>query len=254
MTLPVGEGENRVELDAMLIKPPGFDPGRKYPVITHIYGGPQTPRVRDRFGGQNGLWHQYLAQQGFVVFVVDNRSSSYHSARQSWPIYRNMAAGELQDLEDAIGWLGSHPWVDTSRIGLWGWSYGGYMTAYALTHSDLFAAGIAGAPVTDWRNYDAIYTERYMDTPQANPEGYESSSVLNAAADLHGALLLIHGTIDDNVHISNTYQLVNALQQAGKPFEMMVYPGNRHGVRNPPQRLHLYRLMTDFFRENLLDN
>jgi dipeptidyl-peptidase-4 len=219
--------------------------------VVHVYAGPQAPRVRNRFGGQLWLWHQYLAQQGFVVFIVDNRASSYRSVRQAWPVYRDMARGELADIETAVAWLKTHPWVDGKRIGLWGWSYGGYMTAYALTHSKTFAAGIAGAPVTDWRNYDAIYTERYMDTPQANPEGYDASSVLTAASDLHGRLMLIHGAIDDNVHMSNTMQLVQALQQAGKQFELMIYPDSRHGVRDPAKQLHMYQMMTDFFSRQL---
>ena len=252
LKIPIGEEESKGHLDAMLIKPTNFDPNQKYPVVVHVYGGPQAPRVRNRFGGQTYLWHQYLAQQGFVVFVVDNRSCSYASAEQVWPIYRDLARRELADLEWATHWLiSNHPWVDSKRLGLWGWSYGGYMTAYALTHSQLFQCGIAGAPVTDWRNYDAIYTERYMDTPQANPKGYEDSSLLPVAKDLHGNLLLIHGTIDDNVHISNTFQFAEALQKAGKQFELMVYPKNRHSVRDPEQRLHLYQLMTNFLERNL---
>jgi dipeptidyl-peptidase-4 len=162
-----------------------------------------------------------------------------------------MGRVELNDLEDAAAWVGQQPWADPQRMGVWGWSYGGYFTAYALTHCDKFKAGIAGAPVTDWHNYDAIYTERYMDLPQRNPEGYKSSSTVTAAANLHGRLLLIHGERDDNVHISNTLQLAYALQQAGKPFDMMIYPKNRHGVVEPAQRFHLYRTMTDFLERHL---
>jgi dipeptidyl aminopeptidase/acylaminoacyl peptidase len=252
LQIPVGEEDVQASLDAMLIRPADFRADRRYPVVVHIYGGPQAPRVRNRFGGQSYLWHQYLAQQGFVVFVVDNRSSSYRSADQVWPIYRDLARRELADIEWAVNWLiEQNSWVDAERIGIWGWSYGGYMTSYALTHSRRFRCGIAGAPVTDWKNYDAIYTERYMDTPQANPQGYTDSSVVQAADRLHGELLLVHGTIDDNVHISNTLQLARALQKAGKQFRMMVYPENRHAVRNPDQRSHLFRLMTDFLTEHL---
>ena len=250
--IPIGEEDEQHQLDVLMIRPIDFDASRKYPVVVHVYGGPQTPRVVDRFGGQNYLWHQYLAQQGFVVLIVDNRSCSYRSAKQAWPVYRDLARRELADVEWAVNWLKtSHAWVDEDRIGLWGWSYGGYMTAYALTHSKLFRCGIAGAPVTDWKNYDAIYTERYMDTPQANEKGYQDSSVITSAPNLHGELLLIHGTIDDNVHISNTIQFASALQKAGKQFELMVYPGNRHAVSDPAQRLHLYRLMTGFLTRNL---
>ncbi|MFQ5747824.1 MAG: alpha/beta hydrolase family protein, partial [Planctomycetota bacterium] len=140
---------------------------------------------------------------------------------------------------------------DPSRIGIWGWSYGGFMTTYALTHSDRFRMGIAGGPVTDWHNYDTIYTERYMDTPEHNKEGYEASSVVRAAANLHGALLLIHGTMDENVHMANTLQLAEALEKAEKPFDLMLYPRNRHGIVQPAQREHLYRTMTRFILEHL---
>lgn len=252
LEIPIGEEDEQGLLDAMLIKPVNYDADKAYPVVVHIYGGPQAPRVRDRFGGQTYLWHQYLAQQGFLVFIVDNRACSYRSAKQVWPIYRDMARRELADLEWAVGWLKQNYKVDADRVGLWGWSYGGYMTAYALTHSKTFHCGISGAPVTDWKNYDAIYTERYMDTPQANEQGYSESSVLSVAKSLHGELLLIHGTIDDNVHISNTMQFVKALQNAGKQFELMVYPENRHSVRDPEQRLHLYQLMTDFLIRHLM--
>ena len=154
-------------------------------------------------------------------------------------------------MEDAVRWVGAQEWADASRIGLWGWSYGGYFTSYAMTHSQLFRAGIAGAPVTDWRNYDAIYTERYMDLPATNPAGYESSSVVQAANALHGRLLIVHGERDDNVHMSNTLQLVHALQESGKQFDLMIYPKNRHGITDAQQRFHLYRMMTDFLHQRL---
>ena len=250
--IPIGESEESTVLDAMLFKPVDFDESKKYPTVVHIYGGPQAPRVRDRFADQSYLWHQMLAQQGYVVMVVDNRSCSYRSAKQAWPIYGDMARRELADIEWAVGWMKqNHNWFDSERVGLWGWSYGGYMTAYALSHSKTFKCGIVGAPVTDWRNYDAIYTERYMKTPQDNRDGYDQSSILNVAENMHGEMLLIHGTIDDNVHMSNSMQLISALQKAGKQFEFMAYPSSRHSVRDPQQRLHLYQLMTDFFKRKL---
>jgi dipeptidyl-peptidase-4 len=147
--------------------------------------------------------------------------------------------------------LKRQPWVDPERIGIWGWSYGGFMAAYALTHSTSFKIGIAGAPVTDWRLYDTIYTERYMQRPQNNEEGYDETSVVKAAEDLHGKLLLVHGTMDDNVHLQNTVQLVYELQKAGKDFELMIYPKSRHGVRERELVYHLQKLMTDFVLENL---
>lgn len=243
---------NDQPLDAMLIKPPNFDPEKKYPVLVHIYAGPQAPRVMNRFGGQWYLWHQMLAQQGYVVWMCDNQSASYRSVKNAWPIHRNMAQNELADIERGVEWLKQQSWVDQERIGIWGWSYGGYMTAYALTRSQSFKMGISGAPVTDWKNYDSVYTERYMGTPQNNPEGYKSTSVLyNNAENLHGKLLLIHGTIDDNVHLNNTIQFVKELQYAGKQFELMLYPSNRHSVRDKKQSAHLRKLMTDFVLDNL---
>ncbi len=243
---------NEQPMDAMLIKPPDFDPSKKYPVLIHIYAGPQAPRVRNRFGGEWYLWHQMLAQQGYVIWMCDNQSASFRSIKNVWPVHRNFAHNELADIEKGIDWLKAQSWVDADRIGIWGWSYGGYMTAYALTHSKSFKLGISGAPVTDWKNYDAIYTERYMGLPQDNPEGYEATTVLNdKAQNLHGKLLLIHGTIDDNVHLNNTIQFVKELQYAGKQFDLMLYPSNRHSVKDKKQVAHLRRLMTEFVLKNL---
>ena len=238
-------------MDAMLITPPDFDPAKKYPVLVHIYAGPQAPRVRNRFGGAWYLWHQMLAQQGYVIWMCDNRSASYRSSKHVWPIHRNLAENELKDIEIGVDWLKRQPWVDPDRIGIWGWSYGGYMTAYAMTHSDNFKMGISGAPVTDWRNYDSIYTERLMGLPQDNQAGYEKTSVVKAANNLHGKLLLIHGSVDENVHMSNSLQLAKELQESGKQFELMIYPDTRHSVRDPEQLTHLHELMMDFVKENL---
>lgn len=240
-------------LEAMMITPPDFDPGggRKYPVLCYVYSGPQNAVVRDRWGGPNYLWHQMLAQRGYVIWLCDNRSASARGVRHAWPIHRRLGELELADIEDGVTWVKKQAWADSERIGIWGWSYGGYMTAYALTHSTSFKVGISGAPVTDWRNYDAIYTERYMGLPQDNPEGYKASSVIEAASRLHGKLLLVHGTTDDNVHVSNSLQLAYELQKAGKPFQMMVYPRNRHAITQPQQARHLRELMTRFVLENL---
>ena len=246
--VPTADGD---ELDAMIIKPIGFDPNKKYPVLVHVYSGPQSPTVRNAWRGNRNLWHQMLAQRGYVIWMCDNRSATYRAGKNAWPIHEDLGNKELADIEQGLAWLKEHPWIDGDRIGIWGWSYGGYMTAYALTHSHSFRAGISGAPVTDWRNYDAIYTERYMGLPQTNEKGYDTSSVVKAAENLHGKLLLIHGTQDDNVHIGNTYQLVYALQNADKQFDLMVYPKNRHGVRRQAQELHMYKMMTRFLLENL---
>jgi len=224
---------------------------KKLPVVFHVYGGPQAPTVKNAWAGASYWWHQMLCQQGFAVVLCDNRSARGRGIKDTWTIRGDLGRIELRDLEDAVKWVSAQPWADGERIGLWGWSYGGYFTSYALTHSKLFRAGIAGAPVTDWRNYDAIYTERYMDLPKDNYEGYKSSSVVEAAGDLSGRLLLIHGERDDNVHMSNTLQFADALQNAGKQFDLMVYPKNRHGIVDPQQRAHMQRLMTDFFIRNL---
>ena len=238
-------------LDGMLIKPANYSPQKKYPVLIYVYSGPQAPVVRDRWSGSTYLWHQMLAQQGYCIWMCDNRSATHRGAKYAWPIHKSMGKQELADIEDGIGWLVNKGIADPKRIGIWGWSYGGYMTSYALTHSKLFKMGIAGAPVTDWRNYDAVYTERYMGLPQSNKKGYQESSVVAAAKSLHGRLLLIHGTKDDNVHIGNTMQLANALQNAGKRFDLMIYPKNRHSIAQPRQARHLRELMTRFIHDNL---
>jgi dipeptidyl-peptidase-4 len=240
-----------VEMDAMMIKPPDFDPSKRYPVMSYTYSGPHAPQVRDGWGGSTYLWHQMLAQKGYIIWVCDNRTASGAGIETTWQVYRNFGELELRDLEDGIAWLKSQPYVDGSRIGIWGWSYGGYMTSYALTHSKSFRIGIAGGSVTDWRLYDTIYTERYMGTPQNNPEGYRKSSPLHFAKDLSGKILLIHGMIDDNVHMQNTIQFAYELQKAGKPFQLMLYPKSRHGVSDPLLLKHMRMTMTEFILANL---
>ena len=238
-------------MEAMMIKPPDFDRSKKYPVMSFTYGGPHAPQVRNAWGSATYMWHQLLAQKGYIVWVCDNRTASGKGLESTWPVYRNFGELELRDIEDGLTWLKSQPYIDGSRIGIWGWSYGGFMTSYALTHSQSFKIGIAGGSVTDWRDYDSIYTERYMGTPQNNPEGYKKSSPLHAAKDLHGKLLLIHGAIDDNVHMQNTMQFVYELQKAGKQFDLMLYPKQRHGVSDPLQLKHMRQMMTDFILKNL---
>lgn len=238
-------------LEAMLFKPPGFDPSRRYPVMCYAYGGPHAPQVLDRYFNRHRMFHHALQQRGYLVWICDNRSASGKGLASQREIHRNLGEAELRDQLLGLDWLVGRRYVDESRIGLWGWSYGGFLTAYALTRSARFKMGIVGAPVTDWRFYDSIYTERYMDTPQANPEGYARSSILPRAKDLHGQMLLIHGTIDENVHLQNSFQFVEALQRAGKRFDLMVYPGNRHSVRDPAQQEHLYGLMADYVFEHL---
>lgn len=238
VSVPMPDG---FELNGTLVYPPDFDPKKKYPVWIFTYAGPHTPTVREGWGGGRIL-DQSLATSGIVVFRVDPRSASGKSAVSAWTCYKQLGVQELKDLEEAVAWLCENPWADASRVGISGHSYGGFMAAYALTHSKTFAAGIASGPVTDWRLYDTIYTERYMLTPKENPEGYDKTSAVKAAKNLRGRLLIIHGMMDDNVHMQNSVQLIDALQSAGKPFEMMFYPRSRHGIASP----HYLKLQIDF--------
>jgi dipeptidyl-peptidase-4 len=233
-------------MDAMLIKPPDFNPARMYPVYQFTYAGPTAAEARNRWGGSQFMFHQLLAQQGVIVWILDNRSASGKGAEAQWPVYGRLGEMELQDLEDGIAWLKQQPYIDPSRLLISGWSYGGFMAAYALTHSTSWSAGIAGAPVTDWRDYDTIYTERYMKTPQNNPDGYRRTAPRFAANRLSGRLLLLHGTIDDNVHMQNAIQFAYELQRAGKPFEMMLYPAQRHSFTDARLNAHSRQLMFDF--------
>ena len=238
-------------MEAMLIKPPGFDPARRYPVYQDTYGGPGMPQAVNQWTGPDHLFLQLLAQQGIVVWVCDNRSASGKGLESQWPVHGRLGELELADIEDGLTWLKRQGWVDPDRVAIGGFSFGGTVAAYALTHSTSFAAGIIGAPVTDWRLYDSVYTERYMGTPQRNPDAYDRTSVVRAADRLHGRALLIHGVTDDNVHLQNTTQFVAALQRAGKSFEMMLYPASRHGVTAPDQHRHYRQMTYDFLMRTL---
>ena len=239
------------EMEAMMIKPPDFNPKKKYPVLSYTYSGPHAPSVADRWGGTRYIWHQMMAQKGYIIWICDNRGASGKGEESVWPSYKNFMVLELRDLEDGVNYLKSLPYVDDNRIGIWGWSFGGMMTSYALTHSNVFKMGIAGGTVGDWRLYDSIYTERYMLQPKNNPEGFNSTSVIKAAGNLNGKLLLIHGGMDDNVHMQNTMQLAYEFQKAGRQFDMMIYPTQRHGLSNPAQVKHWYQMMTDYVLKNL---
>ena len=239
-------------MEAMLLKPIDFDPARKYPVMQFTYGGPGAAMVRNGWLGQQGMYFQMLAQHGIVVWVCDNRLASGKGAQSQWPSYKNFGELELRDVEDGLAYLKQQPWVDAARIGIDGWSFGGFMVTYALTHSTSFAMGIGGGNVTDWRLYDSIYTERFMLMPQNNPEGYARSSALNAAKNLHGRILLIHGVMDENVHAQNTLKFAYELQKAGKQFELMMYEKSRHGVTDPALVKHMRQMMFDFTAENLV--
>ena len=232
-----------------VIKPRGFDPARKYPAIVMVYGGPHAQTVRDTWAGAN--WEQALAQRGYVIWRMDNRGSNFRGHAFEKVVHKQFGKLELADQLEGLDYLMSLGFVDARRVGIYGWSYGGYMTLYALTHAKVFAAGVAGAPVTDWRHYDTIYTERYMGLPARNEDGYKASSPVHAAANLEGKLMLVHNFQDDNVLFQNSQSMMEALQRAGKQFELMFYPLKSHGVTGP-LRLHMLEAVTGFLDRNLL--
>ncbi|MFO7276635.1 MAG: S9 family peptidase [Pseudomonadota bacterium] len=249
-TLTARDGQT---LYYQIIKPRNLEPGRRYPVIVDVYGGPGNQRVRRAWGGwprgNEGFFRQYLAQQGYVVFTLDNRGSGYRGVRFETAHYRRLGSVEIEDQVTGVEFLRTLPYVDPERIGIFGWSYGGYMALMCILQAPgHFAAAVAGAPVTDWRLYDTHYTERFMDTPQANPEGYEAGDARTYAARLRGSLLVIHGMADDNVLFTHSTTLFKALQDAGKPFDVMVYPGSKHGLlRHADTGPHAYATVTRFF-------
>lgn len=248
--LPMPDGTT---LDAYRIVPAGFDSTRRYPVLMTVYGGPGSQTVTDDWGGANYLWHQMLARRGLVVVSVDNRGTGARGTAFRDVTYQHLGLRESQDQIDAARWLAKQPWVDGSRIGIWGWSYGGYMAAMtAFRGGDVFRAAISVAPVTDWRLYDAIYTERYMRTPRENPTGYAESSPQRYVSGLTASYLLVHGTGDDNVHPQNTIQLIDRLVAAGKPFQLMLYPNRTHSIAGGNTRVHLFDLLTSFVEEHLV--
>jgi dipeptidyl-peptidase-4 len=241
-----------MDLNAWIVKPPDFDPAKKYPVIVFTYGGPQAQVVMNQWGGANFLWHQLMAQKGFIIFALDNRGSSGRGHLFEEPIHLRFGAQELSDQRDGVVWLKSQPWVDAARIGIWGWSYGGHMTLHAMFEdAQDFKAGFAGGPVTDWHYYDTIYTERYLGVLPHNEESYQESSPIEKAGQLKGKLLIAHGTGDDNVHFANTLAVVDKLIAHGKAVEVMPFPGRGHGVSDPPARILLMERATRFFEENL---
>ncbi len=238
----------RTELHYSLIKPPGFNATKKYPVVVYVYGGPAAQTVTNAWPGRGDhFFSRYLAQQGYVVFSLDNRGTPRRGQDFLAALYRKQGTVEVEDQLNGIAWLRAQPWVDARRIGVHGWSNGGYMALMLLARSrGAYACGVAGAPVTDWALYDTHYTERYMDLPKANPEGYEQARVLAHIEGLTEPLLLIHGMADDNVLFSNATVLMSALQQRAQPFELMTYPGAKHGLRGA-DALHRYRMTEAFF-------
>jgi dipeptidyl-peptidase-4 len=237
-------------LPAMIYKPSDFDPNKKYPLILYVYGGPSAPSVVNRYQGIS--FDQVLLNNGFIVARVDPRSATSISKKlENIILLDAMDEMELKDLRDGVKWLKNQPYIDSSRVGIWGWSGGGSFTLSALTKTKEFKAGIAVAPVSDWHYYDTFYAEFAMKRPQDNPEGYERSSKVKNAKNIHGRLLLVYGTYDDNVHPQNSQAFANELIKHNIMFEMMVYPMRKHGISDMPARIHLYNTMLEFWNRNL---
>ncbi|PKP12917.1 MAG: S9 family peptidase [Bacteroidetes bacterium HGW-Bacteroidetes-3] len=240
--------------NAWMLKPTNFDTNKKYPMFMTQYSGPGSQSVSNDWNAANDYWYQHLAEKGYIVVCVDGRGTGYKGADFKKITYKELGKFEVEDqIESAIE-LGKRPYIDSSEIGIWGWSYGGFMSANCLFKgNDVFKMAIAVAPVTSWRFYDSIYTERYMQTPQENASGYDENSPLNFADFLKGDFLLVHGSGDDNVHFQNSMRLTNALIEANKPFDMAIYPDRTHGIyEGKNTRLHLYEKMTRFIEENLI--
>ena len=246
--------ENRtgVDLNYWMIKPPDFDAGKQYPLMFMIYGGPGSNEVTDEWEGATYLWHQMLAQDGYIIVCVDPRGTKRKGRDFKHSTYLQLGKHETEDFIDAAKHFGKMQYIDSERIGMMGWSYGGYMSSLCMTKgAEYFKLGIAVAPVTNWRYYDSIYTERFMRTPQENPDGYDDNSPINHVDKLKGHFLLIHGSADDNVHLQNTMEMVTALVEANKQFDLFVYPNKNHSIYGGNTRYHLFTKMTNFIKENL---
>lgn len=247
--IPLANGDH---LNGYVIKPANFDASKKYPVLMHVYGGPGSQQVLDSFPGADFFWYQMLLKKGYLIYCIDNRGTGARGVAFKKITYQNLGKIEVEDQIFAAKYLGGLPHVDASRIGIWGWSYGGFMSANCLMQgASVFKAAISVAPVTNWRFYDSIYTERYQRTPQENPHGYDDNSPVNHVDKLKGNLLLVHGTGDDNVHFQNSVALEEALIKANKQFQSFYYPNRNHGIYGGNTRLHLYQMMTDFLEKNL---
>ena len=243
---------DNTELDAWIIKPTNFDENKKYPVMMFVYGGPGSKEVLDKWEGNDFLWHQCLSQNGIIIVSVDNRGTGGKGASFRKVTYKNLGKYETIDIVDAAKFLSKFNYVDEKRIGIQGWSYGGYLSSLAITKgSSIFDLSVAIAPVTNWRFYDNIYTERYMSKPVLNSDGYDQNSPINFVSNLRGKYLLVHGTADDNVHVQNTYEMVSALVNENKEFELFIYPDKNHGIYGGNTRFHLYNKITNFILENL---
>jgi len=240
------------QLNAWMIKPKDFDPTKKYPVFMYQYSGPGSQQVNNEWNGYDDYWFMMLAQQGYIIACVDGRGTGYKGAAFKKVTYKQLGKYEVEDQIDAAKVIGKYAYVDPARMGIFGWSYGGFMSSNCiLKGNDVFKMAIAVAPVTTWRFYDSIYTERYMQTPQENPGGYDENSPINHVSKLKGAFLLVHGSADDNVHVQNSMMMIEALVQANKQFDWAIYPDKNHGIYGGATRLQLYTKMTNFIKENL---
>lgn len=249
MTVPNADG---VDLNAWIIKPASFDPSKKYPLLMFQYSGPGSQSVMNSFSIRDYWWNQMLAQNGYIVVCVDGTGTGYRGEEFKKKTYLQLGNLESNDQIAAARYFASQSWIDKNRIGIWGWSFGGYMSSICLLKgADVFKTAIAVAPVTNWRYYDNIYTERYMRTPAENAKGYDDNSPVNMVDKLKGNYLLIHGTADDNVHYQNSIMMIDALQKANKDFDSECYPNKNHGISGGTTRLHLYRRMTRYLMENL---
>jgi dipeptidyl-peptidase 4 len=240
-------------LNSWMLKPPHFDASKKYPVLFFNYGGPGSQTVRNAFGTVS-FWHQMLAQKGFIVVSVDNTGTGFRGEEFKKKTYLRLGQLEIEDQIDAAKYISTLPYVDKSKIGHYGWSYGGFMSSLAITKgADIFSAAIAGAPVTSWKFYDNIYTERFMRTPQENAKGYDETAPINFVDQIRGKYLIIHGTADDNVHFQNSVQMVTALIKANVDFESVIYPNKNHGIRsvNDNAVIHLWSKITNWLLDNL---
>jgi dipeptidyl-peptidase 4 len=240
------------ELNGWMIKPANFDPNKKYPVIMDVYGGPGSNTVANKWGGHNYMWHQMMAQEGYLIVSVDPRGTIFRGRDFMHSTYLQLGKLETEDMISSAVYLSTLSYVDKNRIGIQGWSYGGYLSSLCMTKgADYFKAGIAIAPVTNWRYYDTIYTERFMRTPQENADGYDDNSPINHVNLLKGKYLLVHGAADDNVHYQNTMEMINALVKANKQFEHFIYPNRNHGIYGGTTRLHLFNMVSDFHKRSL---
>ncbi len=241
-----------IDLNASLILPVNYNPAKKYPVFVNVYGGPGHNEVLDSWDGNDYFFHQLLAQEGYIVLSIDPRGTQYRGAAFKKSTYLQLGKLEIQDVLAATKVFAQRPDVDASRLGIMGWSYGGFMSSLAMTKGQgLFKVGIAVAPVTNWRFYDNIYTERFMRTPQENPKGYDDNSPINFAKDLQGKYFLIHGAADDNVHYQNSMEMISAMVKANKQFDLFIYPNKNHGIYGGNTRNHLFNMIHTYILEEL---